>query len=79
MFLSSDRSINVLVNFILPLCIRVGCGRRGKLFSRTSFPSSRSVVVWQCFRPVTDPSMSSLISFYYCVSEWAVVGGVSCF
>ena len=35
--------------------------------------------VWQCFRPVTDPSMSSLISFYHCVSEWAVVGGISCF
>ena len=28
-FPTSERSINMLVNFILPLCIRVGCGRRG--------------------------------------------------
>ena len=35
--------------------------------------------VWRCFHPVTGPSMSSLISYYHCVSEWAVVGGVSCF
>ncbi|KAL4233067.1 Protein unc-80 [Mactra antiquata] len=27
-FPTSERGINMLVNFILPLCIRVGCGRR---------------------------------------------------
>ena len=33
--------------------------------------------VWPCFQPVTDLSMSSLISYYHCVSELDVVGGVS--
>ena len=32
--------------------------------------------VWPCFQPVTDQSMSSSISYYHCVLEWAVVGEV---
>lgn len=30
-FPTNERCINMLVNFIMPLCIRVGCGRRGRL------------------------------------------------
>lgn len=28
-FASHDKCINMLVNFILPLCIRLGCARKG--------------------------------------------------
>lgn len=29
----SDRMLNLLTNFVLPLCIRVGCGCRGEVIS----------------------------------------------
>lgn len=29
----SDRMLNLLTNFVLPLCIRVGCGCRGEIIS----------------------------------------------
>ena len=76
MFPSSDRSINVLVNFILH-CISEWAVVGGVCcFLGPVFPGAGLGGV-QCFRPVTDPSMFSLIAYYHCVSEWTVVGGVS--
>ena len=33
----NDRMLNLLTNFVLPLCIRVGCGCRGEIFYSVLF------------------------------------------
>ena len=30
-FQTNEKTINMLINLILPLCVRMGCGRRGTL------------------------------------------------
>ena len=30
-FATNEKTINMLINLILPLCVRMGCGRRGTL------------------------------------------------
>ena len=29
-FPTPDKTINMLINLVLPLCVRMGCGRRGE-------------------------------------------------